>query len=263
LGTVTRVEQYREKLKGLAAWEPFLLAECGLPGPRGNLELARAAADEGRPEQFRAWLAWDAAKAPANSPREFLFFCGILGHGALLARAARGLAEGRKAARMLAVIRAAAGDRRWRAREAVAMALQRVGDRDMSRLLDEMERWADGSPWEQRAAAAALCEPRLLRDAAAAKRTLRLLDRVTRSLATRGDGRDEAVRTLVKGLGYCWSVAVAAAPDQGLRMMERWVEHAAKRPAGLVRKVMKENLAKARLARVDPDRVRAWRARLG
>ena len=42
------------------------------------------------------------------------------------------------------------------------MALQRWGDADMDGLLAAMTDWAAGNPWEQRAAAAALCEPRLL-----------------------------------------------------------------------------------------------------
>ena len=77
---------------------------------------------------------------------------------------------------LLAELRRHATDPRWRAREAVAMALQRLGDADMDALLDEMERWAGGRPLEQRAAAAALCEPRLLRDPAHAARVLAVLD---------------------------------------------------------------------------------------
>ena len=42
------------------------------------------------------------------------------------------------------------------------MALQRWGDADMAGLLAAMTDWAAGNPLEQRAAAAALCEPRLL-----------------------------------------------------------------------------------------------------
>ena len=43
------------------------------------------------------------------------------------------------------------------------MALQRWGDADMAGLLAAMTDWAAGNPLEQRVAAAALCEPRLLR----------------------------------------------------------------------------------------------------
>lgn len=39
-----KVEIYQEQLRDLdqGAWDAFLLAESGLPGPRGNIELARA-----------------------------------------------------------------------------------------------------------------------------------------------------------------------------------------------------------------------------
>lgn len=42
-----KTDTYRETLKTLVAWEPFLLENSGLPGPRGNIELAQVVADEG------------------------------------------------------------------------------------------------------------------------------------------------------------------------------------------------------------------------
>ena len=61
------------------------------------------------------------------------------------------------------------------------MALQRWGDADMAALLAEMADWAAGNPWEQRAAAAALCEPRLLKQPEHAAAVLRILDEITAS----------------------------------------------------------------------------------
>ena len=63
------------------------------------------------------------------------------------------------------------------------MALQRWGDADMPGLLDEMAAWAAGNPWEQRAAAAALCEPRLLKNPEHAATVLRILDEITTRFA--------------------------------------------------------------------------------
>ncbi len=59
---------------------------------------------------------------------------------------------------------------------------------------------------------------------------------------------------LRKGLGYCWSVAVAALPEPGKARMERWL--ASDDPD--VRWIMRENLKKARLQRLDPE----WVARM-
>ena len=129
----------RETLRQLADWEPYLLAESGLPGPRGNLELANVVADEGDEPLFRRLLRYDAEQAPTNTPQEFLAFCGVVGLGRLLA-------EGKT--RVLKDIRKRASDPRWRVREAVAMALQRWGRRDMPALLQEMKGWAKGSRLE-------------------------------------------------------------------------------------------------------------------
>ncbi len=48
-----KVEEYRRALRELPAWEPFLLERSGLPGPRGNLELAAAVAEEAEEATLR------------------------------------------------------------------------------------------------------------------------------------------------------------------------------------------------------------------
>ena len=60
-------ETYRQQLQTLAEseWEPFLRQHSGLPGPRGNIELAQAAADAGNAEQFERWVKLDATQAVA------------------------------------------------------------------------------------------------------------------------------------------------------------------------------------------------------
>ena len=49
---MSKMEEYREALRALDNWDSFLLQESGLPGPRGNIELARAMAEEGDEELF-------------------------------------------------------------------------------------------------------------------------------------------------------------------------------------------------------------------
>lgn len=240
-----KIETYREMLRTLDAWEPFLLAESGLPGPRGNIELAQAVADEGNAALFAHFLTFDAQKAPVNSPYEFLAFCGAIGLGRLLAEGDRSV---------LPTLRACASDPRWRTREAVAMALQRWGRVAMDALLAEMTLWAAGNPYEQRAVVAGLCEPALLRDPRQAAQVLHLLDNVTASVVQAADRRGDAFIALRKGLGYGWSVAVCALPGVGQPMMERWLVSDNKD----IRWIMKENLKKARLVRMDAD----WVAKL-
>ena len=243
-------DYYRQKLRALHDWDAFLLEESGLPGPRGNLELAQAVAEEGTEELFRRFLAFDAEKAPTNSPQEFLAFCGVLGLGWLLS-------DGKR--EVLDVLRMHASDPRWRIREAVAMALQRYGRVDMESLLQEMDTWSRGNLLEKRAAAAALCEPGLLGDQEQLERVLQILDRITASIHDVEDRRSDDFRALRKGLGYCWSVAVAASPEAGKTAMEKWFSSGDKD----VLWIMKENLRKKRLTRMDPEWVDQWKARLG
>jgi hypothetical protein len=244
---LSKIAEYRIKLRQLDDWDAFLLQESGLPGPRGNLELAHAVADEGDAALFERYLTFDALLAPVNSPYEFLAFCGVLGLGRLLA-------EGQ--ASYLKTIRQCAADRRWRMREGVAMALQRLGDANIDMLIEEMRHWSAGTLLEQRAAAAVLCEPRLLRHPEHARSTLELLDRITTSILHNQERKSEDFILLRKGLGYCWSVAVAAIPVEGKKSMEKWLVY----PDKDIRWIMQENLKKNRLVRMDSDWVNKWKS---
>lgn len=150
---MTSIDEYRDALERAANQEAYLLAHSGLPGPRGNLELARAAAEVCPQPALRRWARLRADEAPTGTAEEFLAFCGVLGLG-------RALVEDDR--RALEELRRHASDPRWRLREAVAMALQRWGEVDFEALAAAMDEWARGSPLERRAAAAALCEPALL-----------------------------------------------------------------------------------------------------
>ncbi|HWK27932.1 MAG TPA: hypothetical protein VNS09_15310 [Solirubrobacter sp.] len=265
-----RVGDYRAELRRLPPerWPAFLAERSGLPGPRGNIELGLAVGEEAGRETLDALLA---------TGDEYLTFCGVIGLGRLAAEgeggaavaggaavgeavaggavasvAAGGAAVGGAAADArgdaLARLHAHAADGRWRVREGVAMALQRLGDADLPRMLAVVRAWAeDADPLVQRAAAAGVCEPRLLRTPAAAAAAVDVCDRATRLLAARPreQRRDDGVRALRKGLGYCWSVAVAADPGPGLPRFEALASVADPDVAWIVR----ENRKKARLAR--------------
>jgi hypothetical protein len=243
---MSKRDDYREILRTLENWDSYLLEESGLPGPRGNLELAQAVADEGDLALFQRYVGYTAVQAPVNSPYEFLAFCGVVGLGRLLA-------EGN--ADLLPVLRSHASDPRWRTREAVAMALQRLGDADMDRLIDAMQGWSQGTPLEQRAVAAALCEPRLLGRPHHARAVLQILDGITATIEQVTDCRSDDFRVLRKGLGYCWSVTAVALPAEGKALMEKWLASADKD----IQWIMRENLKKARLARLDAAWVERWR----
>jgi hypothetical protein len=263
-----KVQEYQTSLRSLPAltsetgqqaWRAYLIEHSGLPGPRGNLELAQAVALEGSEALFLGYLAdYSPQVAPVNTPQEYLAFCGALGLGRLVAEGER---------QYLALLRHYASDPRWRTREAVAMALQNWADPPTSAvrninllsLLELLEGWSDGNFFEQRAVVAAICEPRLLVDPAHAKRIFDLLDKITHSLSEASDRRDEGFQALRKALGYGWSVAVAAYPESGKPVFSSWLSSHDKD----VRWAMKENLKKNRLIRVDAAWVSQCTARLG
>jgi hypothetical protein len=232
-------------------WEGYLLEHSGLPGPRGNLELAQAAADCGNILQFQRWLAFSPQLAPTNTPGEFLAVCGAIGLGRLL---------GQGETFWLYPLQKLASDPRWRLREAVAMALQRLGKVDMPRLLGIALDWTSAGLLECRAAAAAICEPALLANPDHAAVVIEILDRSTSALARTAsvERHAEGFYTLRQGLGYCWSVALAAYPEAGKPAFERWLDD----PDRDLRWMLRENLKKNRLLRREPQWVRACQDRL-
>ncbi len=234
---MNKIAFYQQKLRELSDWELFLLGESGLPGPRGNLELAQAVALEGNLEQFNHFLSFTPELAPVNDPHEFLAFCGVLGLGFLVADGQPELVE---------QLRPYASDPRWRVREAVAMGLQRIGDMNSSVLLEIARNWVQGSLLEQRAVVAGLAEPRLLVDKDLLAQALELFDRITAGLGDEQDRHSDGFRILRQGLGYAWSVLVAADPQMGIPWFERWISS----PDPDIQWIMRENRKKSRLRRV-------------
>jgi len=220
-----RVDGYRVELRRLKDWEPFLKKHSGLPGPRANLELVQAVGDEA--DADRLWRL-------SASSDEFLALCGTAGLGKVALM---------EPDTVMTWLRELAADRRWRVREGVAMALQRIGRESMPHLVAEMQVWSADEPYVQRAAAAGLAEPELLRDPSNAVEVLAILDRITASIAAAEDRRHEGFRVLRQAMGYCWSIAAAAAPDNARPYFEKWLRSTDKDVAW----VMKTNLDKARM----------------
>lgn len=247
-----KVDFYRETLRKLKEWDQYLLDESCLPGPRANLELVSAVAEEGEQEIFIRYIALDSEKAPAGSRDEFLPVCGTVGLGKLIAEGLKGF---------LGTLRLLASDKRWRIREAVAIALQRFGESDIDGLLDEMTEWSKGSLLEKRAVVAAVCEPKLLKQPGEIDRVMEILDKITLEMQYEENRKNEDYKVLRKTLGYGWSVAVAAAPDKGKRILEKWFLNEDKDKD--IRWMMNENLRKDRLKRIDPGWTESWKIKLG
>lgn len=236
------------------ALETVLLENSNLPGPRGNIELAQSFArslaaarlEDWHWKMLAQWLAKSPKEAPPNSPLEYLPFCAALSLGVLYPSMAR---PGKRQA--LAQIQQAARDPRWRTREAVAMALQAIGEDDPAALRDIVAKWLPSADFlQKRAIVAGLAHPPLLGDSAFALFCLSTADAVMESLAraSRADQGREDFRVLRQGLGYALSVFVDKLPEAGFPLMAKWatVDNAD------VKWVLRENLRKKRLVERHP-----------
>lgn len=88
-----------------------------------------------------------------------------------------------------------------------------------------------------------------------ARRVLGVLDAITLDITSSASLHDEAFKVLRQAMGYCWSVAVAALPEAGKPMMEKWLRSS--EPD--VQWIMRENLKKNRLTVMDADWVARWK----
>jgi hypothetical protein len=242
----------------------YIAANSNLPGPRGNLELAAAFADlvaqYASENGERLWglcakmAAVSPDEAPVNDPRELIPFCGAVGMGTL------GAACPTLRAEAMTSLRALANDSRWRMREAVPMALQRLIARHPQETLDALAQWAgSGSPLEMRATAAGVAEPALLKRTETAQAALKLhaiiLDRIQEIEGRKSD----AFKALRKGLGYTLSVVVRALPEEGFALMRQL---ATSQDRDLLW-IVKENLKKNRLVKNFSTKVASIKSSLG
>lgn len=249
----------RETLEDLGdeEFEPFLLENCGLggldplggPGPGGgggqqqrlDLEVVHAVAEHAPPHLFQDWVRRGQKEAPNDMPEVSTVVAGAIGLGRLVADG-----QGRHED----TLRTLASDDRWRVREAVTMAMHRIGREAPDRMLDIAEDWTTGQPLEQRAAVSAVAEPRILgEDEVVAERALDLVDEMTETLHEARTHDDEGLVALRKALGVAWSAVVAALPRQGRHRFEAWL--AVDDPN--VRWVLEQNLQQPPMQELDPE----------
>lgn len=248
---MTAVHNYTQELCELgnpAAWMEYILKRSGLPGPRGNLELAYAVADAASEPIAEALVASDEICPAENTPEMFVVFCGVVWMGK----------NSDYHPKYRVIVRKYASDSRWRMREAVPIGLQLWGRQHLNSLMDELDTWVDGNFYEQRALAASLCEPALLKSKLVAIQVLQLLDKITHHIHMSSDRSDESARVLIQGLSYCWSVAAAAHLEEGKILLEKWMRV----DDPIIKRIMKENLKKNRLVRLDPVWTADWAVRL-
>jgi hypothetical protein len=231
---------YKQILLELKNWDDFLVKQSSLPSPRANLELLHAAIEVGNEAHFVKYIKPNKNTAPVNDPMVFPLLVGVAGLGKLIA-------EGNPS--WFDTLAFYARDERWRVREAVAIALQIVGDTNMNLLLKTMDNWKIKDFYVQRAVVAGLCEPRLLTNKLHAEEVLDILKVITRRLENYESIHDNSFKTLRQTLGYGLSVVVVSLPSEGKRFMEQLKK--CKNPD--IRWIVKENLKKNRLIKMDPE----------
>jgi hypothetical protein len=107
--------------------EQFIIRNCNLPGPRGNLELAFALAElYDNQAVLSKWLEITEDRAGVNDPRSFLAFCAVICLGRIYTKT--------RDEKIITILKKSANDGRWRMREAVAFAFQIIGEHDFDEL---------------------------------------------------------------------------------------------------------------------------------
>jgi len=128
----------------------------------------------------------------------------------------------------------------------------------MIRLFQEMEKWSQGALLERRAVIAGICEPRLLNNDEVNLKVLEILHTVTEGILHEDQRKTDEFIALKKALGYSWSVVVVSAPEAGKSMMEKWMQYEDKE----IKWIMKENLKKNRMQKLDPQWTEQWLSKL-
>ena len=242
----------------------YLLANSNLPGKRGNLELAFAFA-EYIEEQYpiNPELALTSCKALIieNPPHkhvtgseEFLPFCGVLGLGRI------GKIDPIKESFALVYVKSAAQDERWRIREAAAMAIQDLMDVRPESTIDVLQFWIhEESYLLHRAVVAGIAEPRMMKNRDIARCALELHKAILENVACEANRRDPDYMVLVKGLCYTLSVVIVGIEEAGFTYLENLLttDHP------VIHKIVRENLKKKRLMRLNALKVVELQQKLG
>lgn len=195
----------------------------GLPGARANMTLAGAFAVEvasrgGKADALAFAMAeLSADVAPGASSREFLPVCGVLSLGM------RAAVEPKLRKRTLALLHEAAGDVRFRVREAVPPSLARIGHAMGDALMHEAATWTDGF-FQAAAVLLAMNEPAWLPTVNDVDATLARLDEayLLAKGAPRATWRYPGWKALVDALSIAPAAATMRFGVTALDQLARW-----------------------------------------
>jgi len=226
----------------------YLEENSNLPGPRANLTLLAAFGDSLEAlAKSDPKAAGEVCSRLAGASPEFLAMCGAAGLGAVWTASPPARPHAVKELKRLS------HDGRWRVREAVAIAIQRILAASES-FVKELDSWVAGSDWLQaRAAVAGVAEPPILRKSPALSEAAMDLHKkaITRFAGAKDRGSEE-FKVLRQALGFTLSVVVAEVGDSGFSYLRSLADSGDKDLLWVV----KENLKKDRLRKGYPSQTK-------
>lgn len=207
----------------------FLKKESKLPGTAVNINLLKQFVKEANPEQIALCLSVLDRNPDVNSPETFVAMCGI---------AACDNPE---------IFRKTANSNNHRIREAAVLGLQNLGLKDSKLLYNIFDSWENTNLLEKRCIVATICEDTLIKTEEISGRILNILDEYMDIIELAKNVKTEEFKVFKKTMGYCISVAVAAAPIKGKEFFEKWMLS----PNQEIRWVLSDNLKHERLRKMD------------
>lgn len=235
--------------------EHLLLSKSNLPGPRANLTFATQFADYFRKKDvpdflWRIVMQWVHISVDETSDdvvREYLPFCALQALGAHFPSSD----EKDVLANELKV---AMRDPCWRIRESSAIAFQIIGEDEFAVVEHYFSQWLLGATLlEQRALLAALAHPPILEQQDHARFALKMADQIMASTVHMSGPtrKTDDFKVLKKALDYCLSVFVAALPEEGFELLDRY----SRMHDRVIASIIKSNLGKARIKKKYPAEV--------
>jgi hypothetical protein len=224
----------------------YLKENSRLPGPRANLELLYQFIENASDTEIDNCMSI-ADSIILNSPSEFVLLCGV---AALIKRTA--MLHGTVDIDLTIYT----NHESWRIRESVCIGFQRSKPYLSSdEMMKNLSKFKNGSALDKRAYFATLCDPILLNDYVRPSEVLSdLLDITIDSF--NNDKIDNELFVLRKALGYCWSVAICADEAYGKQTFEKLLDYTESKH---ILWIVKENLKKNRLIKLDEEWVETWR----
>lgn len=225
---------------------PALLAllesKSGLPGPRPNLEYILEFAQIATAESVTTCLeVLEDTSLAADSPREFIGLCAVVGAGAVAARG--GVPAG-------GVLRKAANHPLIRLRDAAVTGLVQIGKAKPGLLWEIFNSWENSNFAEKRAMVCALCDETFLQaHPVQVEKVLKVCNELLEDMDAQRLTKSEDFKSLRKAMGIVLSVPVTLQPELGKACFEHWSQL----PSPEVRWVLNENLKKSRMVKMDRD----------